>query len=141
MPRIKIKNNLKIFMYLSNIISQRKYKFLFYGIINVAVTNVCLQILLFFYSPIKATLISQTVNFFIGYYFYGTKVFLNKNWRLKILLKYLILVIFLWNLNWLLIELFHSFGLSKNLASIIIVPLLALLSYLSQKYIVFRNFI
>ena len=141
MPRIKIKNNLKIFMYLSNIISQRKYKFLFYGIINVAVTNVCLQILLFFYSPIKATLISQTLNFFIGYYFYGTKVFLNKNWRLKILLKYLILVIFLWNLNWLLIELFHSFGLSKNLASIIIVPLLALLSYLSQKYIVFRNFI
>lgn len=135
MPRKK----LKILMYLSNIISKRKYKFLFYGIINVAITNVCLQILLLFYIPIKATLISQTVNFFIGYYFYGTKVFLNKNWRPQILLKYLILVIFLWNLNWLLIEFFHSFGLSKNLASIIILPLLALISYLSQKYIVFAN--
>jgi len=126
-------------MYLSKIFLQRKYKFIFYGIINVAITNIALQILLFIYIPIKATLISQTLNFFIGYYFYGSKVFLNKNWKLKQLLKYLILVILLWNLNWLFIELFHSYGLSKNLASIAIIPLLTLLSYLSQKYIVFRN--
>ncbi len=115
-----------------------KRRFLFYGLFNVFISNLVLQILLLFISSIKATFCSQMVNFFLGYYLYGKKVFKFKRLRIENIFKYFILVIFLWNINWILIEYFHSFGISKNIVSLVIIPFLALTSYIMQKYIVFK---
>ena len=79
------------------------------------------------------------VNFFLGYYLYGKKVFGLRILKNEFFWKYLILVIFLWNINWIIIDFFNSFGISKNLVSLLIIPFLALISYVSQKYIVFKS--
>tara|TARA_Y100000739_G_C20573082_1_gene448788 strand:- start:174 stop:554 length:381 start_codon:yes stop_codon:yes gene_type:complete len=115
-----------------------KYRFAFFGLINVFMSNIILQILLFNTSSVKATFVSQMVNFLLGYYLYGKKVFNVRKLKIIIFIKYLILVILLWNINWILIEYFHSFGISKNIASLVIVPFLALISYVSQKNVVFK---
>ena len=116
-----------------------KNRFIFFGIFNTFISNLILQILLFFVSSVKATFVSQMVNFFLGYYLYGKKVFGLRILKNEFFWKYLILVIFLWNINWITIDFFNSFGISKNLVSLVIVPFLALISYLSQKYIVFKS--
>ena len=116
-----------------------KNRFIFFGIFNTFISNLILQILLFFVSSVKATFVSQTVNFFLGYYLYGKKVFGLRILKNEFFWKYLILVIFLWNINWITIDFFNSFGISKNLVSLLIIPFLALISYVSQKYIVFKS--
>ena len=125
-------------MRLINIFKEVKYRFIFFGIFNVFISNIILQILLLNISSFKATFVSQMVNFFLGYYLYGKRVFRVNKLKIKIFLKYFLLVIFLWNTNWNLIEYFHSFGISKNIASLVIVPFLALISYFTQKYIIFK---
>ncbi len=125
-------------MRLINIFKEVKYRFIFFGIFNVFLSNIILQILLLNISSFKATFVSQMVNFFFGYYLYGKRVFRVNKLKIKIFLKYFLLVMFLWNTNWKLIEYFHSFGISKNIASLVIVPFLALISYFTQKYIIFK---
>ena len=125
-------------MRLINIFKEIKYRFIFFGIFNVFLSNIILQILLLNVSSVKATFVSQMVNFFLGYYLYGKRVFRVKKLKIRIFLKYFILVMFLWNTNWKLIEYFHSFGISKNIGSLVIVPFLALISYFTQKYIIFK---
>ena len=124
-------------MKLIKIFKEVKYRFIFFGIFNVFLSNIILQILLLNISSFKATFVSQMVNFFFGYYLYGKRVFRVNKLKIKIFLKYFLLVMFLWNTNWKLIEYFHSFGISKNIASLVIVPFLALISYFTQKYIIF----
>ena len=125
-------------MKLINIFKDIKYRFIFFGFINILLTNIILQILLICTSSIKATFVSQMANFFLGYYLYGKKVFKVRKLKIGIFLKYLILVLLLWNMNWMLIDYFYSFGISKNIASLVIVPFLALISYVSQKSVVFK---
>ena len=125
-------------MRLINIFKEVKYRFIFFGIFNVFFSNLILQVLLLNISSFKATFVSQMVNFFLGYYLYGKRVFRVNKLKIKIFLKYFLLVMFLWNTNWKLIEYFHSFGISKNIASLVIVPFLALISYFTQKYIIFK---
>lgn len=115
-----------------------KRLFLLFGIINFLITNTVLQISLLNLPILLATILSQVVNFLIGYYFYGKKVFkldfLNKiNLR-----KYFFLASFLWIFNFLLIQSLFYNGLNKNLAAFLIIPLLVVISYLSQKYYVFK---
>jgi hypothetical protein len=121
------------------IFKNTKNRFIFFGIFNAFITNLILQILLFFVSSVRATFVSQMVNFFLGYYLYGKKVFGLRILKTEFFCKYLILIIFLWNINWISIDFIHSFGISKNLVSLVIVPFLALISYVSQKYIVFKS--
>ena len=63
----------KIFIRFGN--NGKKRLFLVIGIVNMFLTNIILQILLFLVSTFLATVISQIFNFIIGYYFYGKKVF------------------------------------------------------------------
>ena len=125
---------------LSNIYLYKNfYRFIFYGIINVFFTNLALQILLISINTIIATLIGQIINFLFGFYLYGYKVFEIKKFKITYLLKYLLLHFFLWNLNWSLIEVFYSFGFSKNFSAFFLITPLALFSYLSQKFIIFKK--
>ena len=118
---------------------RKKFLFIFYGVINVLLTNILLQCLLLLISTIYAALISQIFNFLFGLYFYGKKVFKVLSLTNRHLLKYFLLNIFVWNLNWILIEEISNFGISKNLVSLIIIMPLAFFSYVIQKYFVFRN--
>ena len=115
-----------------------KRLFLVFGVINFLITNIILQILLLFLPTLFATVFSQSVNFLIGYYLYGKKVFNIAKLNSSIFRKYSILSVILWLLNFGFIQLFFYYGMNKNLSAIIIIPFLVSLSYLSQKYLIFK---
>jgi len=117
----------------------KKILFLIYGLINVLSTNLLLQISLLFFPIIFATFISQIFNLNFGFYLYGLKVFKVKLFSKKIYLKYLFFHLFLWILNWFLINIIYSYNVSKNLAALLVLPFLALISFVYQKNIVFIN--
>ena len=112
-------------------------KFIYFGAFNTIFTNIILQLLLFLFPTIFATLASQIFNFSFGFYYYGKKVFGIKSFKKLFFLRYLFLNILIWNLNWILINTINSYNISKNIASLIVIPLLALLSFGFQKNFVF----
>ena len=118
---------------------QKKMLFVFYGLFNLLITNIILQLLLISVSTFKATLLSQTFNLLFGFYNYGKKVFDINVLKKSHLLKFLILHIFLWNINWSLIDILSSNNLSKNISSLLLIIPLACLSYFSQRFIVFKK--
>ena len=97
------------------------------------------KLLLLVIPTIFATLISQIFNLMFGFYFYGKNVFQLKILNRFHLLKYLLLHLFLWNINWTLIKQINSYGISKNITSILLITPIALLSYFIQKVFIFRN--
>ena len=113
--------------------------FLFYGILNAFFTIISLQISLIFLNIVLSTFISQTINFSLGLYFYGKRVFKVKELSILIIGKYFKLSIFLWLSNWIGIRLLYSLGLSSNLAALIMVIPIATISYFLQKNYVFKN--
>ena len=116
---------------------RKKVLFIFYGSINFFLTNLILQINILFLPTVMATFISQVFNLNFGFYSYGIKVFKVKCLSKNRYFRYIFLHIFLWNINWLLIDFINSYNVSKNLAALIVLPFLAVISYLYQKKIVF----
>ncbi len=115
-----------------------KRLFLLFGIFNFLITNFALQLLLLLIPTLLATAISQIVNLIIGYNVYGKKVFKFKKLNTFVFRKYLFTASILWLLNFGFIQSLFYFGINKNLTAILIIPLLVVISYLSQKYFVFR---
>lgn len=121
-----------------NRINNEKFSFLLVGIFNVLITNLILQILLridilgiFF-----PTLISQLFNSVIGYALYGKYVFKAKKLLRSIkILRYYTLASTLWILNSIGIKIGGTFGFSKTTAAFLLIPLLAIISYFSNKWI------
>ena len=120
-----------------NLRDNKKVLFLLYGFINFLSTNFLLQISLLFLPIFFATFISQIFNLNFGFYLYGLKVFKVKFLSKRNYLKYLFFHLFLWILNWFLINFIYSFNVSKNLAALLVLPFLALISFVYQKNIVF----
>lgn len=116
----------------------KKKLFLVYGILNFLATNIILQILLLIIPTFFATVLSQIVNLFIGYFLYGKKVFKFKKLNKFVFKKYLFLAFILWILNFALIQCFFNIGVNKNVTAILVVPLLVAISYYSQRYFVFK---
>jgi hypothetical protein len=116
-----------------------KRLFILFGVINTLITNIILQLSLLILPIVFATSISQFTNLILGYYFYGTKVFMINKLNNIFLFKYFLLSIFLWFLNFSNIELLVFLGLNKNTSAIINIPFLAVVSYLFQKKYVFQN--
>ena len=119
-------------------IDREKRLFLVYGILNFLITNFILQISLLILPTLVSTALSQFVNLVIGFYIYGKKVFKFKRLNNIVFKKYLFLAIILCLLNFGFIELFFYYGINKNLTASVIIPLLVLISYLSQKNYVFK---
>jgi putative flippase GtrA len=117
--------------------SGRKRRFLVFGIANVLITNLVLQLALFLMPTPLATLLSQSVNVLLGFVLYGRYVFRVQQLRKRSAWRYLLLAVVLWWTNWLGINLIADFGLTRNLAAVLMIPLLAILSYLAQKRVVF----
>ena len=116
----------------------KKKLFLVYGILNFLVTNIILQILLLIIPTFFATVLSQIVNLFIGFFLYGKKVFKFKKLNKFVFKKYLLQAFILWILNFALIQFFFNIGVNKNVTAILVVPLLVAISYYSQRYFVFK---
>ena len=115
----------------------RKRLFLFYGITNLLITNSVLHLLLLIIPIYLATIISQISNLIIGFYLYGKKVFKMKKLTYKEFKKYILLASFNWTLNYLSIRLMYENGINKNLAAIITIPFLVLISYSFQRKYIF----
>lgn len=115
----------------------KKRLFILYGILNFLITNSTLQILLLFSPIFISTILSQLVNISLGFYFYGKKVFKSKKLTITIIKRYLLLSFFLWISNSVFIKFLNNYGFNKNLAAIMVVPLLAFSSYYFQKRFIF----
>lgn len=113
--------------------------FLILGFFNFVITNATLQILLIF-SPIWiSTFFSQILNLILGYFAYGKYVFKNQLSKKNIFFKYILLALFNWYLNSIMILIFVKyFRLSPNLSALINIPILTAISFFVQKYYVFR---
>ena len=114
-----------------------KKRFFIFGILNVFITNIILQILLIYLQISLATLFSQLVGMLFGFFLYGKFVFKNSSLTIYKLVKYLFSTLFLWIINWFGIYLFSLIGFQKNIAALLLIPFLAFLSYLIQKKKVF----
>ena len=119
------------------ITTQEKSLFLFYGVTNFLITNSILQLFLLLTPIYLATIISQITNLLIGFYLYGKKVFKLNNLTYKELGKYILLASFNWMFNYLLIRLMHENGINKNLAAILNIPFLVIVSFYFQKKYIF----
>lgn len=120
----------------------RKRKFGAIGILNVAATNLLLQGLLAIpsVSILAATLISQSLNTVLGYSIYGKVVFKAKKLRaFKPAIKYIMLMALIWLINWSSIRIVSGLGINRNLSAAAMIPVLAVISYASQKNWVFRE--
>lgn len=116
-----------------------KRLFLVAGVFNFFITNIILQILLLIIPTLLATVTSQLVNLFIGFYVYGKKVFKARTLDRFVFKKYLLLSLILWLLNFGFIQGFFYFGINKNITAILIIPFLAAVSYFTQKSFVFSK--
>ena len=119
-------------------LNKTKKLFLFFGILNFLITNFVLQVSLLLIPTFLATILSQIINVYIGYFFYGKKVFKINSLNNFILKKYILLASILWIFNFGFIQLFFQYGFNKNITAIFMIPFLVTFSYLSQKYYVFK---
>jgi len=117
----------------------RKRRFLGYGALNVLVTNLVLQGLLLVVGTGLATLLSQSVNVALGFVLYGKKVFRVDRLQKRSAARYLLMALMLWWANWAGISALSGWGLSRNLAALLLIPVLAAASYTLQKLVVFRQ--
>ena len=76
-----------------------KKRFLIFGFLNVLVTNILLQILLIYFQISIATLISQIIGMFFGFFIYGKFVFNNKSLTILKLVKYVFSTLLIWIFN------------------------------------------
>ena len=116
----------------------KKRLFLSFGIFNFLITNIVLHTSLLYFPIFFSTIFSQLVNIYIGYNLYGKKVFKIKKLKNSFFKKYVILSLILWFLNYSFIQSFSYLGFNKNLIALVIVPLLVIISYFSQKIWVFK---
>ena len=119
--------------------SGRKRRFLGYGALNVLATNLVLQGLLLVMGTGLATFLSQLLNVGLGFVLYGKRVFRVDRLQKRSALAYALMALGLWCCNWLGISLLAGWGLSRNLAALLLIPVLAALSYTVQKLVVFRQ--
>jgi len=86
-----------------------------------------------------ATLLSQLLNVGLGFVLYGKRVFRVERLQKRAALRYCLLALVLWWANWAGITGLAGWGLQRNLAALLLVPVLAGLSYVIQKFLVFQQ--
>jgi hypothetical protein len=116
----------------------RKRRFFAFGLLNIAITNGLLQLLLAInVATGQATLFSQLLNLALGYVVYGTQVFRVERLGQRSAFAYAGLALLLWWGNWAGISTLSHLGWSRRFASLALIPVLAACSYLAQKHVVF----
>ena len=119
--------------------SGRKRRFLGYGALNVLATNLVLQGLLLVMGTGLATFLSQLLNVGLGFVLYGKRVFRVERLKKRSALSYALMALLLWWCNWAGIDWLAALGLTRNVAALMLIPVLAALSYTVQKLVIFRQ--
>jgi len=119
--------------------SGRKRRFLGYGTLNVLATNLVLQGLLLVMGTGLATFLSQLLNVGLGFVLYGKRVFRVERLQKRSALSYAVMALLLWWCNWAGIDWLAGLGLTRNLAALLLIPVLAAVSYAVQKLVIFRK--
>ena len=109
-------------------------KFIFFGALITFLSNSFLFLFLFILPIGLATFLSQILHAYLGYLANKYGVFKRKG-KAK---AYVILVIFSWILQWLLIRAVTGLGFSPGFAVLIVIPFLATFSFITQKFIIFK---
>ena len=120
-----------------------KRHFLFTGIINISITNICLQLFLNIESfpTFFSTFLSQMINTIIGYILYSKGIFkIQRIFIPYLFFKFNLLMISLWFFNYLGINYLTKFGISRNISALLLVPPLASFSFLVQRFWVFKSY-
>ena len=122
----------------------RKRRFGLAGIANVIATNILLQLLLGnqLLPTGLATLVSQLLNGCFGYAIYGGWVFRSRDIReIRSGILYSAMMVLLWSFNTIGIHILTGSGVlsNRNVAALIMIAPLAILSYLLQKHFIFRS--
>tara|TARA_Y100001933_G_C18617305_1_gene404778 strand:+ start:155 stop:541 length:387 start_codon:yes stop_codon:yes gene_type:complete len=117
----------------------RKRRFLIFGLINLIITILFLQLFLLILPIFFSTLLSQAINILIGFVVYGKKVFKVKRLKKENASKYIFLAIFLWLTNWYGIIFLLNFLLNRYICALIMVPIQVLISYCGQRFYVFKD--
>ena len=120
-----------------NFFSKQQKFFLFNALFVWGLSQLVLQLLLWLSKVSIATLTSQIIYIILGFQLYGKNVFNMKKYSNYFLLKFIIMSSFLWAINFCGINLLDSFFYNKNIAAITMIPILAVISFLLQKYYVF----
>lgn len=123
-----------------NIKNNKKFNFILYAFLIWSITQISLQVLLIFYRISFSTLLSQLIYLILGYKLYGQKVFNNKKNTFEKVFKFLIMSIFLWFVNTNGIHLLNMYIHNKNISAVLMIPLLAFLSFQIQKNLVFQDY-
>ena len=121
---------------------KEKRKFLVAGILNVLITKLFLQFFLAanLFNVTISTFLSQLINMTFGYALYGKFIFqVNNVKNVNFIRKYFLLMISIWIFNAIGINCGSLFNFSNNISAILMMPFLALLSYLGQKLWVFKQ--
>lgn len=108
--------------------------FVLFGFLITLLSNSLLILILFILPLGLATFISQTIHAYLGYVANKYKVFKRKGDPIS----YILLVIFSWIIQWVLIKTITSLGFTSNISVLIAIPFMVTFSFLSQKFIIFK---
>ena len=121
-------------------VNGQKRRFFAFGLLNIAITNTLLQLLLTInLGTGVATLFSQLLNVGLGYVLYGTQVFRVNRLGQHSAAAYGFLAMLLWWCNWAGIATLAQLGWSRQESALLLIPLLAAFSYVVQKHVVFAT--
>ncbi len=110
------------------------YRFVFFGFLNTVLSSLLLLILLKILPISISTFVSQIFHAISSYFFGKNKIFKKYGNPLK----FLILVIFSWTLQWQLLKILKDYGLGNLYSILIVIPLIAATSFIVQKVFIFK---
>jgi hypothetical protein len=110
------------------------------GLSNILLTNGALQLMLHHHVPVMtATLVAQIFNGVYGYISYGKIAFRSSLLNGTTLARYSLMATGLWLSNWAGIQLFVQQGIPKSVGALLMIPLLAISSFVVQSAWVFAK--
>ena len=117
----------------------QQIKFIKNALLVWSIDQLILHFSLLFLSIPVSVFLSNCISVPLRYYFYGKNVFGNKKSTAKKIAKFLFGSVLLWSLNTLGTSFIHFLGLNKNISALIMIPFVASISFITQKYFVFKN--
>tara|TARA_Y100000991_G_C21708226_1_gene236714 strand:+ start:75 stop:503 length:429 start_codon:yes stop_codon:yes gene_type:complete len=109
-------------------------KFILFGTLLTLLSQSMLLLMLFFLPLSISTLLTQILHTYLAYLAYKYGVFKRKGKPMA----YIFLGLLVWVVQWLLIKTIIILGFSSFFAVIIAMPFLALFSFITQKFIIFK---
>ena len=109
-------------------------KFIFFGLLNTILSNLLLLLLLKLLPISISTFISQICHAISAYLFGMVKIFKKYGNPFR----FALLVIFSWTFQWQIIKTLNDIGFDNFQSVMIVIPVLAIISYLIQKVFIFK---